>query len=452
MLNIEQTNLRRPAGRVFLSVFLIGHFAGAFAWWWLSPKGFPWWHSRFWLNSVLPWTVISIAAVGVYALAKRRPLWAGNILLMFSTAWLSGSLTGGVLFPTSLQGLWQLGLLIACGGLACSWLPLRCQTVNLWSRFLLTLLCLLSGWFSIWAQLPDLASTRPANIAPPDSGSLPSSDSDRMLKLGSGSRFAPQQAGLLLSGGSVQIQCYPLLQFDRISPDGFWSLLAPRNKNRRAILAKHELAPGDHLYSYSDNSLVRLVHGNTDCTIECDAWTRVGTDTYAHLNSYCVLVLSGHKELALEFSSCPGKKIEVLPADYPTGRPARFAYMASTGELHVVEATSGEKGPFHQLAIGRLRRGETLGISFYDSKQQVATLTLEDWTEQLSTELSPTAGWGVPQNAIEFRRVGESKRSAVEIHITLAATSVGRGFETVGHVAGVYRNRLRFLPTHHNTD
>lgn len=81
---------------------------------------------------------------------------------------------------------------------------------------------------------------------------------------------------------------------------------------------------------------------------------------------------------------------------------------------------------------------------FFENEQLLATLTLDDWTQQLSTDLSPTAGWGVPMNAIEFRRSDDSKSSPIEIFVTLAATSVGRGWETVGHRAGTYRNRFSF--------
>jgi hypothetical protein len=47
-------------------------------------------------------------------------------------------------------------------------------------------------------------------------------------------------------------------------------------------------------------------------------------------------------------------------------------------------------------------------------------------------------------NAIEFRRLDDSLTAPVAIWITLAGTSVGRGWETVGHKAGVYRNELVF--------
>jgi len=45
-------------------------------------------------------------------------------------------------------------------------------------------------------------------------------------------------------------------------------------------------------------------------------------------------------------------------------------------------------------------------------------------------------------NAIEFSRF-EGRHKSAAIWITLAGTSVGRGWDSVGHARGVYRNRMR---------
>jgi len=51
----------------------------------------------------------------------------------------------------------------------------------------------------------------------------------------------------------------------------------------------------------------------------------------------------------------------------------------------------------------------------------------------------------VPENSIEFSRDSENPKSAVNVFITLASTSVGRGVDSVGHAAGVYRNEMRVI-------
>jgi hypothetical protein len=111
--------------------------------------------------------------------------------------------------------------------------------------------------------------------------------------------------------------------------------------------------------------------------------------------------------------------------------------------FHVVEASSGEKGPFRELAAGRLRRSEPLAITLHDRDEALARVVLEDWSAQAGTAPSPTAGWGLPVNAIEFSLGGDGPRSPAGIYITLAGTSVGRGWDSVGHRAGTYRNRMR---------
>lgn len=170
--------------------------------------------------------------------------------------------------------------------------------------------------------------------------------------------------------------------------------------------------------------------------------SEVESATYSHLNTYCEIFLVGHARLSLAFSPCPAHPVDVLMSDYPVGRPARSAYLDAAGVFHVVEATSGEKGPFHELASGKLDRTQTIEITFLDAGVPVASIALADWAAQCSTDLSPTAGWGLPQNAIEFALTGESPRAAACLFISLASTSVGRGFDTVGHAPGAYRNRM----------
>ena len=112
----------------------------------------------------------------------------------------------------------------------------------------------------------------------------------------------------------------------------------------------------------------------------------------------------------------------------------------------MVEASSGEKGPFRILAEGRLEPSSHLKITFCDDNRAIADLNLLDWSAQASTQLSPTAGWGVPENAIEFSLSGNEPASTASIFITLAGTSVGRGWDSVGHAAGTYRNRIAIEP------
>ena len=75
---------------------------------------------------------------------------------------------------------------------------------------------------------------------------------------------------------------------------------------------------------------------------------------------------------------------------------------------------------------------------------------MADWAAQADTTISPTAGWGVPVNAIEFSLVDDPASSPASIFVTLAATSVGRGWDCVAHNPGTYRNRIRIEAAQHS--
>jgi hypothetical protein len=130
----------------------------------------------------------------------------------------------------------------------------------------------------------------------------------------------------------------------------------------------------------------------------------------------------------------------------PIGRPARFAFVQRDRTFRVVEASTGEKGPFHTLARGYFAADDSLAINLFDQGRAVGSITLADWAFQADTTLSPTAGWGVPVNAVEFSLSAGAPTSPASIFITLAGTSVGRGLDCVGHRPGTYRNRIRCEP------
>jgi hypothetical protein len=87
---------------------------------------------------------------------------------------------------------------------------------------------------------------------------------------------------------------------------------------------------------------------------------------------------------------------------------------------------------------------ETLAIGLRDRGRLIGRISMADWSSQADTTISPTAGWGVPVNAIEFSLADELPSSPASIFVTLAATSVGRGWDCVAHNPGSYRNRIRF--------
>lgn len=122
-----------------------------------------------------------------------------------------------------------------------------------------------------------------------------------------------------------------------------------------------------------------------------------------------------------------------------------MAYRDQSGRFAVVEASNAEKGPFRSLAAGQLDRSDPLAFTLYNNGTPQCQISLEDWAAQASTQLSPTAGWKFTENSIGFQQLPADYNSSTTgfIYISLANTSTGRGFDSVGHAAGLYRNRMQ---------
>jgi len=430
--------------RMSVDVALALHFAAAAIWWWLSPKGFPLDHSQVWTNSVVPLAAMAVAFIGVFAMHRgNRQITAASVLI-FSSAWAAAAIASRVIFPVSLAGIWWLFLLVAIAGAVIFVLLLTGERRVTPALGVCGAFGVIVGVSVVWLQIPRLASTFPLNLPVPEIAGDKQLDALAAVRLGANGMFHPAAGMVTLSRGNVAVHCSPLLDFNRISPDGFWSLLAPRASGTARHCVNQSTNEESQAVQFSDGSTVVLRRAAPDNSIEVTAYTSLDCDVFPHLNSYCVVDISGHKSLSISFSPCAEERIDVLPADYPTGRPARFAYLDAAENFFVVEAASGEKGPFRTLASGRQRRGEPLTIGIHDEGKLIASVSLDDWSLQASTDLSPSAGWGVPVNAIEFQRSGDDDDAPATIWITLAATSVGHGFETVGHRAGSYRNKMRF--------
>jgi hypothetical protein len=150
------------------------------------------------------------------------------------------------------------------------------------------------------------------------------------------------------------------------------------------------------------------------------------------------VTVQGHRKLTVSFSPAPEPRLEAPP---PTAA-ARFAYLDEGGTFHVMQASTGRRGPFVGLAAGRMARSDRLVLTLYDMDRPVFAITFEDWARQASTQPSPTAGFGVTVNSIQLERGGDGDDAPVAITLSLAATTIGRGTQTVGHAAGVYRDRV----------
>ena len=284
---------------------------------------------------------------------------------------------------------------------------------------------------------------------------------------------------------NYRLEVEPLITFEDRSPDRCWTIFAPTrdrtsparqltalrheglnlsasfrddtdsaeilplpNARRGGIDADSPAPPPLHKGGPGGvESVLNIRASDSEGAVAIESGARLDHPVYSHLNSFAVFTIHGCRHPAISFSPCPSVVVSVEPFDYPIGRPLRLAYVDSQDVFHVVTARSGEKGPFTEFGKGSLPRAESLTMTVYDERQAIFSITLDDWSSQAARSVSPTAGWGLPVNAIEFSRTrGDDSDSNLEsftIWLTLAGTSVGRGWDSVGHTAGTYRNRIR---------
>lgn len=439
----DQAKLSR-CRRLMAECLLVFHGLMALGWWWLTPGGFPLEHSRFWLNRIWSLGVLGVAVFGIVALARKRHFGMKVAMLILAAMWIGAAVTSWIVFPVSAAAWWWIGVLI--GGVSYE-LALRWRIVNSIRWVAVgSLAGLLAGAFVPWALCGPESSTHPIGSAVLPSTDTENSKAAATIRLNDLVHVQADVGMISIQREEYRLRVEPLLGFHLISPDRCWSILIPPKfqefPSRRVVAIRHESGDSEAVQIEYDRRESLLVSSADSELTEITAARTLTEATYSHLNSICLLSLSGHRRLSLRFSPCQEARIEVLPADYPTGRPARFAYRTAH-RFVVVEATSGEKGPFRELASGPLQPRESVTLFLDDEDRQFASITFDDWAAQASTDLSPTAGWGIPQNAIEFERYGDQPSGMVAISLTLAATAVGRGWDTVGHSAGTYRNRMQ---------
>ena len=428
---LDLRRLLLPTLRAPIATAFACHALAAAVWWWAMPGGFAPGSGRFWVNQVFPPAAIVVCGVGLYGIARRERL-AAALAIAFGLVWISAAISARVAYPISLRLLFVVPLLIGVVGVTLGALLHRAtKSTSDRQRHLsgfapkvgaiaLLLAAIALGAWLPWTQRGPEPTTRTLG-ALPDLPAAPAGDTT--LLVGRGRYFA---------------QLDPTLTFVSRSPDRGPSLLAPRRLREQPDRRRTDV-PG----TWRDGAVAeqRLTVQADGDAHELDGLATVDRPVWSHLNSYALLMFSGHRELSVSFSPTGEQRFAVLPSDYPVGRPARFACVTPDGRFVVLEASSAEKGPFTELAGGPIGRGEPITLTFFDGDAPIAAWTLVDFTAHASTAPSPTAGHGVPQNAIRFTLEGNNASSPAVVYVTLAGTGVGRGYDTVAHAAGTYRLR-----------
>lgn len=119
-----------------------------------------------------------------------------------------------------------------------------------------------------------------------------------------------------------------------------------------------------------------------------------------------------------------------------------FACVYPDGRFVILTGCRDEKGPYKVIGEAKLHRGDPLSVTVFDQDVPILCVRIDDWSSQMSTALSPTAGWGIPVNAIIPFVAPASHGNQLELEFSLASTHIGRGTDTVGHSPGSYRNHL----------
>ncbi|MBN2577947.1 MAG: hypothetical protein JXB10_03070 [Pirellulales bacterium] len=435
----------------FLACCFAGAVLGALGWWYLMPEGFPASHSRFWVNSVLPPVAAVVFTIGLAAVVRGQNALLKCLVLALGTVPIAAAMTGKYLFPESMSGK-LLFFSASCSlfGVSLAIVSFR----NIKSRSLsvpLKILCISLGvgvgTFIPWSQRGADPATKPCG-RPTVFSESDSAPSKEPLRLADGVLACPDSGNITIHRQGTRLELSSLLTFESRSPDRFWTLFAPSAQRRGLVrsLVNLKRSAESVVFDYRDDGRSRLrVHApDSQGRLLLEAISELPQPVYSHLNTFAELRLRGDGELALSFSPCP-QPIALRPFDYPFGRPIRLAYLDARNAFRVVEAQSGEKGPFKTLAEGVLKDDEPLRMTIFVAGKPQFHVTLRDWAKQASRQLSPTAGWGLPENSIEFCLDGDDVGEGM-VFITLAATSVGRGYDSVGHVAGTYRNRMIVEP------
>jgi hypothetical protein len=357
------------------------------------------------------WLLVAFAATA--ALRRWRRLLAACVAAPAGT-FLAAGILGPLVFPASERVLW--GGLLAVSGV---WL----LTAGRWLLGLPTteapaalaaaaglLLGAAEGAVLVLAERPPPAATHPAGGALPPAGG-----GEKLVEL---------------ECGAATLEVTPLLTLVSTSRDGFWPGFSardslegpppPEGPSRRAALS----------------------HGPTSI----DATTVLPAGVASHLGSFTDVTVVGALRPAIHFEGTPSEaRLGFHVFDYPHGRPAHFAYVRG-GRVHVARGTDAEKGPFVELAEGRLPDDGVLRFTLYDGDAALCTMAFHDFAAQAdTTSESPAAGEGIPPNAIQF---GVLARGAGHpfIHLGLAETGIGVGLRTVWHARGTYRNRVEVIP------
>ena len=389
----------------------------------LLPRGFPPNSIHSWCNTWLPGAAsvaLTLAIIRfVFMRSSARPVSVG--VAAIAGGWLGAVVTAAVLFPVSVGVERAIGpFAFALAFVVLAWVT----KIGLTESRVAGLFGGARGIVEVVGQAGPAPSTRPSGGTPLEvKGELMKDDA--------------QSGQVSFPCGKEHVRIRPLLTFESRSPDASWTLLAPPESfGPRRKFDGFEKERNGFRAHYTDDGETSLVATRDAKGLDIEAISRLPRPIYSHLNAFTTIHVPF--EATIAFGPTGPREFPLEPHD---GRPRQLAYLGADIVFHVVRAAEEEKGPFTELARGHLGRDESLTIVLRheDGSPGSCRLTFKDWAPQLSTEPSPTAGWGFPQNSIQFSSRGKEGF----IVLALAETGPGRGWLSVAHDEGTYRNRVR---------
>lgn len=422
-------------------------------WWWVSPGGFPLTHLRFWTNAFIPVGITLLSLLGLLSALNLLPRLLSPLSLFFCAALASSSLLAAILFPQSIGwvALVSVALAMFLGGL--SRLTWQARKGSPLLATLVVVMAMLVGAVAVWAQRAASPGTMPLNLyfpQPPPFGALEAP----VVPLVEGVGINHSGAELLLTCGGLELNIHPLITLGGRSPDRCWPRLSTRPMEMspvRSLKGWHfdpDLRCARLWYEDEGDGEGLLQVLPREGVVEVEAFSHIRQPVYTLANFWCSVQIQGHQELFITFSPCPDVPIAVMPYGGPSNAPLRVAYLDHQNVFRVAEASQGDRGPYMELAVGKLTPDAPLALTLSNGSRAVCRLVFDDWAAQASRSLSPTAGWGLPENAILFDLGGKALNSRAGVWLSLANTFVGAGWDSVGHQAGIYRNRMRVEPVH----
>lgn len=390
-------------------------------------------------NDVVPLALLAACLAGAIAGAAGRTAMLRPIAWSLPLFWLALAVSARLAFPESLRTLW---LAPVCASVALGALgpPLRFLGPP-WRLGLVlpaSVLAAAMGVAVVLGTAAPAADTRPIDAPRPENPTAPQ-PVESAVSVGS---MQVDAAEVRVHCGDLDLAIRPLLTFGSVSSDGFWATSRAPSRvpeawgrtTSRAAWFSYSGAYGPAHLEVSANGAATALRG----------WTRLDRPVWSHLNSFVSFRVPRRSRLAIRFAATGARDFEISPADYPYGRPMHLAWLERDGAFRVAIASTGEKGPFEVLASGRLAANEPVSFTLSADSGRACHVELSGWASQAGFAQSPTAGWGLPVNAVEFFRDPADGEALVSF--TLAGTSVGWGLSTAGHQPGSYETMIKLQP------